>query len=633
MPLMPLTLDSTEELVASLVGSDSSLDGLAARIHERTQGNPFFTEEVVRTLIESGQLEKIAEGYRLSGSLDALDVPPDVQAILQARIDRLGDAEKRLLQRAAVIGKDFDETILREVSDLPEEQLDPALATLVETEFLVQRAIYPVAEYSFKHPLTHQVAQETQLKAPRQQAHAAVAEAIQRLYPDELDERAAQVARHLEGAERNNEAANWYARAAEWSEKNDLRSCVAYWQHIPELLADLDDAEADQLKLEACRKVSLLAWRVHGDASETSKIQAATEMGLAIARKLGEVNSIIEIFLGNSVQAMVVQGDYQQARELFRQAEALAEDATDPMLRVTLLFVDNMISIHTGDCDSGMAKLQVYRQQWKEVGVCPISTVPVFCTDDAEQATAGFWFAYSGELDAAISSCQAFASLAHANGNQETLGQISNLAAIQSYFYGAAIEGAGKFDADSQAAGKSLGNPNFNMIADAAHGAFLYYAGALEEARGELEKTMRDFPLGNTTNWYRAYLVKVLLTLGEPDAALQVAEEGLGLARERGAGFEQLALLTEKCRVLLATDGPSAAIEGMLKEGEALVEQTRAGAFAPQLLELRAELLLRSGQVEQAAELTRQALKGYQDTGAAGQAERLQGTIEARQSA
>ena len=105
LPLAPLTAEEIGELIADLIGTHPSSDGLARRIHEHTGGNPFFAEEVVQTLIESGQLEGARGAYRLRDTRARLDVPLTVQALLAARIDRLPEREKSVLQSAAVIGK------------------------------------------------------------------------------------------------------------------------------------------------------------------------------------------------------------------------------------------------------------------------------------------------------------------------------------------------------------------------------------------------------------------------------------------------------------------------------------------------------------------------------------------------
>ena len=113
LPLRPLPPEAITELLSDLLGTDPSVAGLPARIHARTGGNPFFIEEVVQSLVESGTLAGTKGAYRLVASVDALEIPPTVQSVLAARLDRLAEREKRLLQTAAVIGKEFAGPILK----------------------------------------------------------------------------------------------------------------------------------------------------------------------------------------------------------------------------------------------------------------------------------------------------------------------------------------------------------------------------------------------------------------------------------------------------------------------------------------------------------------------------------------
>ena len=181
LPLQPLGPEAIREFLRDQLGADPSVAALPKTIHERTKGNPFFIEEVVQSLVESGHLAGSHGAYRLTTPIDALEVPASVQAVLAARIDRLPEREKNVLQTAAAIGKTFPEKLLRRVlgsvSEFDETAQNQALSALVTAEFLFEAALYPELEYSFKHPLTQEVAQGSQLRERRIAVHAAVAEA------------------------------------------------------------------------------------------------------------------------------------------------------------------------------------------------------------------------------------------------------------------------------------------------------------------------------------------------------------------------------------------------------------------------------------------------------------------------
>jgi predicted ATPase len=190
LPLLPLGPEAIHELLSDLLGTDASLRRLTELIRERTGGNPFFIEEIVQSLVETGTLVGTRGTYRLGNLAEEIGVPQTVQSVLAARIDRLPERDKQVLQTASVIGKQFSEPILQRVADLGDGDLRAALHALTNAEFLYQEALYPVAEYAFKHPLTQEVALSSQLQERRRRTHAAVARAIEGAYTEKLGEQA-----------------------------------------------------------------------------------------------------------------------------------------------------------------------------------------------------------------------------------------------------------------------------------------------------------------------------------------------------------------------------------------------------------------------------------------------------------
>ncbi|MFQ5946510.1 MAG: AAA family ATPase [Anaerolineae bacterium] len=192
----PLPPESCEEVLYALIGDDPSVAPLKRLLIDRTEGNPFFLEESVRSLVEVGVLVGERGAYRLATPLQAIQVPATVQAVLAARIDRLAPEEKALLQTAAVIGKDVPLPLLQAVADQPEDVLRRALAHLQTAEFLYETTLFPIPEYTFKHALTLEVAYGSLLQERRRALHARIVEAIERLYPDRLAEHTDRLAHH-----------------------------------------------------------------------------------------------------------------------------------------------------------------------------------------------------------------------------------------------------------------------------------------------------------------------------------------------------------------------------------------------------------------------------------------------------
>jgi class 3 adenylate cyclase/tetratricopeptide (TPR) repeat protein len=199
--LDPLPEASTEALLQALLGADASLVPLTPLLMARTQGNPFFLEESVRTLVETGVLAGDRGAYRLAQPLDTLQVPATVQALLAARIDRLPPEDKRLLQTAAVIGTEVPWTLLQAIADTADEALYRGLAQLQAAEFLYETSLFPERAYTFKHALTHEVAYGSLLHERRRGLHARIVETLEGLAGDRGTEQVERLAQHaLRGA-------------------------------------------------------------------------------------------------------------------------------------------------------------------------------------------------------------------------------------------------------------------------------------------------------------------------------------------------------------------------------------------------------------------------------------------------
>ncbi|HEY7494043.1 MAG TPA: adenylate/guanylate cyclase domain-containing protein [Candidatus Tectomicrobia bacterium] len=168
--LDPLPPASAEAVLNALLGPDLSLAPLKRLLIERTEGNPFFLEESVRTLVETGVLVGEAGAYRLAHALPTIQVPATVQAVLAARIDRLPAEEKQLLQAAAVIGTEVPLPLLEAIAELPEVAVQRGLAHLQTAEFLYETRLFPERAYTFKHALTQQVAYQSLLMSTRQRS-------------------------------------------------------------------------------------------------------------------------------------------------------------------------------------------------------------------------------------------------------------------------------------------------------------------------------------------------------------------------------------------------------------------------------------------------------------------------------
>lgn len=183
----PLGSESAADLAQALMGDDPSLANLKQVLIERTAGNPLFLEESVRTLLETGMLTGKSGDYRLKQNVPTPEIPPSVQAIIAARIDRLSPEAKKLLQCAAVIGQRFSFEILEAVAEAPVETTRLGLESLKEAEFIYETQLFPELEYTFKHALTHEVTYGSILLERRTTLHRQIGEIIESQYAHRPD--------------------------------------------------------------------------------------------------------------------------------------------------------------------------------------------------------------------------------------------------------------------------------------------------------------------------------------------------------------------------------------------------------------------------------------------------------------
>jgi tetratricopeptide (TPR) repeat protein len=237
--LDPLPPASADEFLQALLGDDPSLAPLKQLLIARTEGNPFFLEESVRTLVETGVLVGEPGAYRLVQALPTIQVPATVQAVLAARIDRLPPEEKRLLQTAAVIGTEVPLPLLQAIAELPEDALHRGLAHLQAAEFLYETRLFPEPEYTFKHALTHEVAYGSLLLERRRGLHARIVEA---LAPERVTEQVDRLAHHAVRGEVWDKAVAYCQQAgARAHDRAAFREAVASFnqalqalEHLPE---------------------------------------------------------------------------------------------------------------------------------------------------------------------------------------------------------------------------------------------------------------------------------------------------------------------------------------------------------------------------------------------------------------
>jgi class 3 adenylate cyclase/tetratricopeptide (TPR) repeat protein len=352
-----LRAESAAELLAVLLGPDPGLASLTQMLVKR--GNPFFLEETVRTLVETGALAGERGAYRLRRPVETLQVPATVQTILAARIDRLPPEEKQLLQMASVIGKHVPYTLLAAIADQPEDNLRQGLAHLKEAEFLYETQLFPDLEVTFKHALTHDATYGSLLGERRRALHAAVVTGIEHLHADRLVEYVERLAHHAQQGEVWDKAVRYLREAgAKAFLRSANREAVTRFQEALDALQRLPEhpgATAEALDLRFDLRAALMPL---GDFSRMGTVLDEAE---ALAETAGDQHRLGHALNFKAIH-LIHGGDFAAAIEHAHRALAIGEVKADIGIQAVANWYRGLACLARGEsreavrhCEAGVA--------------------------------------------------------------------------------------------------------------------------------------------------------------------------------------------------------------------------------------------------------------------------------------
>jgi class 3 adenylate cyclase/tetratricopeptide (TPR) repeat protein len=530
--LDPLPPTNASELLQALLGDDPSLVPLTRLLIERTEGNPFFLEESVRTLVETGVLVGEPGAYHLLKSLDSLQVPATVQAVLAARVDRLLSEDKRLLQTAAVIGTAVPFPLLQAIAELPETALHRGLAHLQAAEFLYETRLFPDHEYTFKHALTHEVAYSSLLQERRRALHTRIIEALEALAGERAAEQVERLAHHALRGEVWDKALAYCRQAGEKAMARSASSeSVGYFEqalsalsHLPEQRATHEQAIDLRLALRSALLPSGNSGRILVHLREAEALAVA----LDDSRRLGHISGFLSVHFRN-------MGAYDQAIASAQRALTLATAGGDPVVHA-------------------LANLYLGAAYWAQGN-------------------------YQGAIDCLR---QTVASL-HGPQRRERLGQ-ANVPSVQSLAFLAACHAELGMFAEGSALGEeglqiaeTIAHPSSLMWASYGIGLLCLRQGDLHKALLQLERAMgicqeADLPLF-VPRMAAALGAAYTLSGRAADAVALLTQAMAQTAAPDMAGFQAL------CSLSL---GEAHLLAGRLQEAHALAERALALARAHQ---------------------------------------------------
>jgi class 3 adenylate cyclase/tetratricopeptide (TPR) repeat protein len=631
IPLAPLGPEAVGEMLEDLLGNDPSIDGLAKSIYTRTAGNPFFTEEVVLSLIESGALVGARGSYRLVKPIERLQVPTTVQALLAARIDRLGEREKFVLQSAAVIGKDFSEPILQWVvneishSPLSETELGLSLRILKDGDFILEQSLYPVAEYTFKHPLTQEVALNSQLRERRRRAHIAVAKALEQAHADRLDEVAALLAHHHEEAGEALAAARWHRRAAGWAGITNAAEGLRHWERVRSLVRALPHtSETLQLGASACWRTLDLGWRF---GMRTAKAWGIFEEGRQLAEESRNVRALAALYGTYAGVIGLVGGDLDEWVRYSREATRLADQTEDQGLQLAERLWLAHACFYVGRLAEGIEVCSTACQRLpadSALGVEFTGFSPFLGILTVQSWT----LCLLGRLNEATAVCERAETLARTHGDKEILTWVQVGPRIELDVIFANAAAASDHARYAMEVGEKTGSPTARAGALLALGRAHRLNMQWDEAVAVLQELLSVAFSGisrGSEGWARSELAEALLGCGDLDRAEHEAEAAVTVAHtQHSRCFEIRTNLALAHTQLRRADAQALVrIEQALFRAQELIDETGARLYQPEVYECRAHLARLRGDAPAVTHELDAARRLYAEMGAIAQVERL----------
>ncbi|UCH23350.1 MAG: AAA family ATPase [Deltaproteobacteria bacterium] len=332
LSLETLSSNSSVRLIRNILGGIDLEMHLEQKVVQKAGGNPLFVEEIVRELLDRGDLSKAGDRYISHRPPDQLEIPGTVQGILAARMDRLSEDLKKTMQIASVIGRDFAFRLLKNIMQIGDE-LRAHMTNLVELEILYEKALYPELEYIFKHALTQEVAYESLLKQRRKEIHGRIAQAVEELYAHQLEEHYELLAYHYERSGNEAKAIDYLILAGEKSNRHGAaQAAYEFFDKAFEMV------EAKNIALDSETEIRLYQGRAEASfkIGAIGKCVADSRKAMDLSRHNNLIDYERESISGLSL-VMYLWPVKTEAERVFQEGIARAREMGDKALEINIL--------------------------------------------------------------------------------------------------------------------------------------------------------------------------------------------------------------------------------------------------------------------------------------------------------
>jgi class 3 adenylate cyclase/predicted ATPase len=594
--LDPLVGQSADEMLHALLGGDASLQSLKRLIIEKTQGNPFFMEEIVRALVEQGVLVRNG-ATTLTKRLTEIHVPPTVHDILTSRIDALPATQKDLLQILAIIGKDFPLNLVRHITARPDDRLEPMLKGLRAGEFIYEQPALGEAEYTFKHTLTQEVANNSILMERRRLLHERTGEAIETLFKDRIDDHLAELAHHYSRSGNTRKAVEYLfragsqaaARSAHSEALSRLSSALEFLKHLP------DDAERARQELSVQSVLGRSLANIKGWASPELEPIYARARELCV-----QIRDPAVVFRPLYLQFLMRfwRQELHTALELADELLAAAKDVKDPGMLLTGNHARGIILFHLGELISAK------EHEERAMAVFDIGqSLPVELELRRLNAFTTLYFSLFGlgYPDRAWAKSDEMMEVAQRYSDPSILAHASCIVASHYSQRGDAI--AAQKHAEEAMALTEASTPGLWAFASCENGAALIAQGRYEKGIAEIQRGISAWRATGGTAFprYFCFLAIGLGGIGLLREGLEVVEERLASVAKTGAQWGSMLLYHAKGELLLA-ENPSDVAEAQRCFRTAIEIARRQSARSEELRATTslARLLVKQGRRDEA---------------------------------
>ena len=341
------TLAHARAVAEETKGEAADLIALKRLIIEKTQGTPFFMEEMVHGLIEEDAL--IRNGtIKLARPLSQIRLPVTVQSLLASRIDRLPLAEKELLHTLAVLGREFPLGMVQRVSGKSADELEPMLGRLQADEFIYEQPAADDFNYIFKHALTHEVAYNSLLVERRKILHERAAQSLETIFAAQLEDHLSELAHHYSRSQNSSKAVQYLhlagVQAVHRSANSEAIAHLAQAIEFLQALPETRERSRQELELQVLLGVPLIATKGWGNP----EVERAYTRARQLSEQLGDAQQLFVTLYGLWQNASTA-ADLGRADELAKQMAALAQRDNDPALELVASRAMGMTTYYFGE--------------------------------------------------------------------------------------------------------------------------------------------------------------------------------------------------------------------------------------------------------------------------------------------